>query len=114
MKTGYSLWDGLTREADILEDLGGSTLVDRLEWLADVVLGISSAMEFPTLLVKVAICMCGRNIKALIKCGSMGNYIKELLVPALGMEVILEKNFEMLEMPNKTIVKVQLLGYISF
>ena len=42
----------------------------------------------------------------------MGNYINDSLVPALGMEVIPEEDFELLEMANKTTVKAQ--GYVSF
>ena len=51
-------------------------------------------------------------MKALIDCGSTGNYISDSLVPALGMEVIPEKDFELPEMANKTTIKAQ--GYISF
>ena len=40
-------------------------------------------------------------MKALIDCGSMGNYITDSLVPAVGMEVILEKDFELLEWQTK-------------
>ena len=36
----------------------------------------------------------------------MGNYINDSLVPALGMEVIPEEDFELLEMANKTTVKL--------
>ena len=63
-------------------------------------------------MVEVAAHIRGRNVKALIDCGSMGNYISDSLVPALGMEVIPEKDFELLEMANKTTVKAQ--GYVSF
>ena len=51
-------------------------------------------------------------MKALIDCGSMGNYISDSLVLALGMDVIPEEDFELLEMANKTTVKAQ--GYIFF
>ena len=51
-------------------------------------------------------------MKALIDCGSMGNYINKSLVPALGMEVVPEKDLEVLELANKTTVRVQ--GYVSF
>ena len=50
-------------------------------------------------------------MKTFIDSGSTGNY-SDSLVLALGMEVTLEKDFEMLEMANKSIVKAQ--GYISF
>ena len=105
MNIGYSLRDVLAREADISQDPAGGTLVDKSEWPVDVVLGISSTMGFPTPLVEVATRICGRNIKALIYCGSTGNYISDSLVPTLGMEVVPEKDFKMLEMANKTIVK---------
>ena len=51
-------------------------------------------------------------MKALIGYGSMGNYISDSLVPALGMEVIPERDFELLEMANKTTVKAQ--GYMFY
>ena len=51
-------------------------------------------------------------MKALIDCGSMGNYISKSLVPTLGMEVVPEKDLEVLELANKTTVRVQ--GYVSF
>ena len=54
----------------------------------------------------------GRNVKALIGYGSTGNYISDSFVPTLGMKVILEKDFEVLELANKTTVKAQ--GYVSF
>lgn len=60
----YSFWDVLVVEADVSEDPAGGTLVDRPEWLADVALGISSAMEFPIPLVKVAMCICGRTSRS--------------------------------------------------
>ena len=56
-------------------------------------------------MVEVAARICGRNIKALIDCGSTGNYINDSLVLALGMEVVPKKDFEVLELENKTTVK---------
>ena len=41
-----------------------------------------------------------------------GQLYSDSLVPALGMEVIPEEDFELLEMANKTTVKAQ--GYVSF
>ena len=41
----------------------------------------------------------------------MGNYISNSLVPTLRMEMVLEKDFKILDMVNKSIVKVQ--GYVS-
>ena len=41
----------------------------------------------------------------------MGNYISDSLVPTLGMEVVPEKDFKMLELANKTTVKAQV--YVS-
>ena len=63
-------------------------------------------------MIEVAARIWERNVKALIDCGSMGNCISDSLVLALGMEVILEKDFELLEMANKTTAKAQ--GYVSF
>ena len=54
----------------------------------------------------------GRNVKALIDYGLMGNYISDSLIPAFRMEVVPKKNFEMLEMANKSIVKAK--GCVSF
>ena len=88
----------------------GGTLGDRPWRLAEVEAGISSAIGFPTPLVEVAAHIQGRNVKALIDCGSTGNYISDSLVPALGMEVILEKDFKMFRMANKT----EAQGYVSF
>ena len=87
-----SLWDVLADAVDIPEGLVGGTLGDRLWRPANVGLGISSAVVFPTPLVKVAARIQGRNVKALIDCGSMGNYISDSLVPALEMEVVPEKD----------------------
>ena len=81
------------------------TLGDRPWRPADVILGINSAVGFPAPLVEVAIHIRGRNVKALSDCGSRGNYISDSLVPALGMEVVPEKDFEMLELANKTAIK---------
>ena len=39
-------------------------------------------------------------MKAPIDYGSAGNYIGDSLVPALGMEVVPEKDFEVLELAN--------------
>ena len=61
---------------------------------------------------KAAARIYGRNVKALIDCGSTGNYISDSLVPALGMEVVPKKDFEVLELANKLTVKAQ--GYVSF
>ena len=72
---GYSLWDSPSREANISEDPTSGTLVDRLEWLANVVSKISLVVGFSAPLVKVATRICGRNVKALVDYGSMGNYI---------------------------------------
>ena len=55
---------------------------------------------------------CSRCCRAHLYCGSTGNYITDSLVPALGMEVIPEKGFGLLEIANKMMVKAQ--GYISF
>ena len=108
-----SLRDVSTDTTDIPEGPAGGTLGDRPLWrLADAVAGISSAVGFPTPLVEVAARICGSSVKALIDCGSTGNYISDSLVPALRMEVIPEEDFELLEMANKTTVKVQ--GYVSF
>ena len=98
--------------ADIPEGPAGGTLGDRPWRPADAVSGISSAVGFPVPLVEVAARIRGRNVKALIDCGSTGNYISDSLIPALGMEVIPEKDFEVLELANKTTVKAQ--GYVSF
>ena len=107
-----SLRDVSADIVDIPEGPAGSTLGDRPWRPADAIVGISSAMGFPAPLVEVATRIRGRNVKALIDCGSTGNYISDSLVLALGMEVILEKDFEVLELANKTTVKVQ--GYVSF
>ena len=107
-----SFWDVSANMVDIPEDPAGSTLGDRPWRLADFVSRISSAVGFPTPLVEVATRIRGRNIKALIDCRSTGNYISDSLVPALRMEVVLEKDFRVLELANKTTVKVH--GYVSF
>ena len=84
-----SLQDVSADTANIPEGPAGSALGERpLWWPADAVAGISSAVGYPAPLVEVAACICGRNMKALIDCGSMGNYINDSLVPARGMEVI--------------------------
>ena len=108
-----SLRDVSADIVDIPEGLAGGTLEGRPLWRpADAVARISSAVGFPAPLVEVAAHIHGRNVKALIDCGSTGNYISDSLVPALGMEVTLEEDFELLEMANKTTVKAQ--GYVSF
>ena len=107
-----SLRDVSVDTVDILEGLASGTLGDRPWRPTDVVLGISSAVGFPAPLVEVAAHIHGRNIKALIDYGSMGNYICDSLVPALKMDVIPEKDFEVLELASKTTVKAQ--GYVSF
>ena len=108
-----SLRDVSADIVDIPEGPAGGTLGNRpLRRPADAVAGISSAVGFPALLVEVVARIRGRNVKALIDCGSTGNYINDSLVPALGMEVILEEDFELLQMANKTTVRAQ--GYVSF
>ena len=108
-----SLRDASANIVDIPEGPTGGTLEDRPLWRpADAIAGISSTVGFPALLVEVAARIHGRNVKALIDCGSTGNYISDSLVPALGIEVIPEEDFELLEMANKTTVKAQ--GYVSF
>ena len=92
--------------------MAGGTLGDRPWRPADAVLGINSAVGFLAMLVEVAARIYGRNMKALIDYGSMGNYISDSLVPALWMEVVPEKDFEVLELANKTAVKAQ--GYVFF
>ena len=108
-----SLWDVSADIVDIPEGPAGGTLGDRPLWRpADTEVGISSAVGFPAPLVEVAARIHGRDVKALIDCGSTGNYISDSLVPALRMEVIPEEDFELLEMANRTTVKAQ--GYVSF
>ena len=71
-----SLRDVSADTADIPKDPAGGTLGERpLWWPADAIAGISSAMGFPAPLVEVAARIRGRNVKALIDCGSTGNYI---------------------------------------
>ena len=107
-----SLQDVSAVTVDIPEVLAGGTLGDRPWRPANAIAGISSAVGFLAPLVEVAVHICGRNVKALIDCGSTGNYTSDSLVPTLRMEVILEKDFEVLELANKTTVKAQ--GYVSF
>ena len=57
-------------------------------------------------LIEVAMHIHGRNVKALIDCGSTGNYISDSLVPTLRMEVAPEKDFKMLEMADRNTIKV--------
>ena len=78
-----SLQDASIDIVDIPKGRTGGTLGDRPWRPTDAVLGISSAVGFPALLVEVAECIHGRNVKALIDCGSTGNYISDSLVPAL-------------------------------
>ena len=84
-----SLWDVLGDKVDIPECLVGSTLGDSPWRPTHVILGIRSAEGFSAPLVEVVPHICGRNIKALIDCGSTGNYISNSLVLALGKEVVL-------------------------
>ena len=107
-----SLWDVSADTVDISIGPAGGALGDRPWRPADAVSGISSAIGFLALLVEVAARIRGRNVKALIDYGSTGNYISESLVLALGMEVIPEEDFKLLEMANKTSIKAQ--GYVSF
>ena len=107
-----SLWDGSANTANIPEGLASSKIGNSPWRPAEAASGISSAIGFPTPLVEVAAHIWGRNVKALIDCGSMGNYISDSLVPALVMEVVPEKDFKVLELANQTTVKAQ--GYVSF
>ena len=107
-----SLWDVSVDETNILERAAGSTLMNKQWRPADVVLGISSSIGFPTPLVEVATRICGRNVKDLIDCGLMGNYISYSLIPALIMEMVPKQDFEVLELENKPTVKAR--GYVSF
>ena len=107
-----SLWDVSADTVDIPEGLAGGTLGDRPWRPADAISGISSAVGFPAPLVEVAAHIRGRDVKPLIDCGSTGNYISDSLVLAVGMEVIPEKDFEVMKLANKTTVKGQ--GYLSF
>ena len=66
-----SLRDALADTVEILEGPTSGTLGNRLWKPADAVSRISSAMGFPTPLVKEAACIRGRNVKALIDCESM-------------------------------------------
>ena len=97
--------DFSTDTVDVPEGPAGGTLGDRPWRPADAVLGVSSVVGFPTPLVEVATCICGRNVKALIDYGSTSNYISDSLVPVLRMEMIPEKDFKLLEMANKMTVK---------
>ena len=104
---------GITaRKVDTSVGLASGTLGVKPKWSADTVSGISSAVGFPAPLVEVSWGICGRNVKVLFDYGSTGNCISDSLIPALGMEVILEKNFEWLEMADRSWVKAQ--GYVSF
>ena len=107
-----SLRNVLADTVDIPEGPAGGTLGNRPWRLVDAVSGISSAVGLSAPLVKVAARIRGRNVKALIDCGSTGNYISDSLIHALGMEVVPEKDFELLELANKTTIKAQ--GYVSF
>ena len=99
--TRPSLRDVLASTVDIPEGPVGGTLGDSPWRPTDAVSGISSAVGFPAPLVEVVTHIHGRNVKALIDCGSTGNYISDSLLPALGMEVVPEKDFEVLELGIK-------------
>ena len=105
---------GITAEkADTLVGPVGGTLGGKLEGSVDTECGvISLALGFLALLLEVSGHIRGRNVKVLIDCGSTGNYISDSLIPALGMEAIPEKDFEWLEMADRSWVKAQ--GYVSF
>ena len=107
-----SLQDASTDVANIPKGQAGGTLGDSLWRPTDGVSVISLAIGFSTPLVEVVARINGSNMKALIDCGSTGNYISDSLVPALGMEVVPEKDFEVLELANKATAKAQ--GYVSF
>ena len=107
-----SLFDVSLDTVDVPEGPVGGTLGDSPWRPTDAVSVISSAVAFRAPLVEVATHIRERNVKALIDCGSTGNYISDSLVLALGMEVVLEKDFEVLTLANKTTVKAQ--GYVSF
>ena len=100
-----SLQDALVDTVDIPEGPASGTLGDSPWRPADAVSGISSVVGFPAPLVEVAAHIYGRNVKALIDCGSTGNYISDSLVPTLGIEVVPKKDFKVLELANKTTVK---------
>ena len=112
-----SLRDVSADTVDIPEGPAGGTLGDRPWRPANAVVGISSAVGFPAPLVEVATHIRGRNVKALIDCGSTSNYISDLLVPALGMEVILGTLWLIKENPGidwvKPVVKMRRLGTIT-
>ena len=110
--TCLSLRDGSVDTANIPEGPAGGTLRDSPWRLVDAILRISSAIGFLAPLVEVDTHIRGRNGKALLDCGSTGNYISDSLVLALRMEVVPEKDFKVLELANKTTVKAQ--GYASF
>ena len=95
-----SLRDILENIADIPEGLVGGALGDSPWRPTDVVLGISSGVGFPALLVEVAAYIHGRNVKVLINSGSTSNYISDFLVLALRMDVVPEKDFKVLELAN--------------
>ena len=107
-----SLWDFSIDIADIPEGPAVGTLGNSPWRPTDAISGISSAVGFSTPLVEVVARICGRNVKALIDCGSMGNYISDSLVPALRMELVPKKDFEVLELANTAAVNVQ--GHVSF
>ena len=85
--------------------MSGRRILGDIPWRpADAVLGISSAIGFLVPFVELATRIWGRNVKAPIDCGSTGNYISDSLVTALGMKMVPEKDFEVLELANQTTV----------
>ena len=107
-----SLRDVSANIAHIPEGLASGPLENSPWRPTDVVLGISLAVGFLAPLAKVVTRIRGRNVKALIDCGSTGNYTSDSLVLVLGMEVVSEKDFKVLELANQTTIKAQ--GYVSF
>ena len=112
MINSSSLQDICANKANIPKGPTGGTLGNSPWRPANVVLGIILAVGFCAPLIEVAKRICGRNVKTLIDCGSMGKYISNLLVPALKIEVVFKKDFKMLELANKTAIKAQ--SYASF
>ena len=113
MGLSQPLWGIIAGKANTSVGPAGGTPVEKPEGSADTECGvISSAVGFPAPLLEVSGRIRGRNVKVLIDCGSTGNYISDSLIPALGMEVIPEKDFEWLEMADRRWVKAQ--GHVSF
>ena len=79
-------------KADTLVGLAGGIFGVKSEGSADAISRISLVVGFLAPLVKVFGHIRGWNVKVLIDCGSTGNYISDSLIPALGMEVIPEKD----------------------